>query len=150
MGGYAPKPLQPAILLARARSLHKRLRADRPAIRIERFGAYVFDKAAKTVYLHRKPVRLTARRFDLAYMLFKAVDRTVSRRDSFDKLWGKNLGSETRTLDVHICMIRSAMALQPPNGFRLVAVYGQGYRLETVDLIGETVPEAAFSNDQIP
>jgi DNA-binding response OmpR family regulator len=53
----------------------------------------------------------------------------------------------SRSLDTHVSNLRNKLALRPASGFRLTAVYGVGYRLESLDESGATAasPEAAPS-----
>ena len=39
----------------------------------------------------------------------------------------------TRTLDTHVSAVRAKLGLRPEHGYRLSAVYGHGYRLETLE-----------------
>jgi DNA-binding response OmpR family regulator len=37
----------------------------------------------------------------------------------------------TRTLDMHVSRVRSKLKLRPENGYRIVALSGYGYRMES-------------------
>lgn len=39
----------------------------------------------------------------------------------------------SRSLDTHISRVRTVVELRPEKGYRLAAVYGQGYRFEEVN-----------------
>lgn len=98
----------------------------------ERYGDYVFDMRMETASAGGKPVQLTAKEFALALMLFRNLNRTLSRSYIFEALWGANPDLQTRTLDAHISKVRTKLQLRACNGFRLVPVYGYGYRLEAM------------------
>jgi DNA-binding response OmpR family regulator len=45
-------------------------------------------------------------------------------------LWRGRSKSLTRTVDAHVSRIRKRLMINSENGHRLVAAYGNGYRLE--------------------
>ena len=63
----------------------------------------------------------------------RAPDRPVSRDELLNKVWGyaRNLGIETRTVDIHIAKLRRKIESDPASPRRLVTVRGAGYRLLT-------------------
>ncbi|MCU7886126.1 MAG: helix-turn-helix domain-containing protein, partial [Candidatus Thiodiazotropha sp. (ex Lucinoma annulata)] len=50
-----------------------------------------------------------------------------------ESIWGFGPGLMTRTVDTHISRLRRKLGLTPENGWRLKAVYHQGYRLEQLE-----------------
>lgn len=129
---YVVKPIQPAALIARIDALCRRVYPDPPSTEPERFGGYVFDTRMEIASAGGRPVHFTAKEFALALMLFRNLNRTMSRSYIFEALWGANPDLQTRTLDAHISKVRSKLGLRADNGFRLVPVYGYGYRLESM------------------
>jgi DNA-binding response OmpR family regulator len=47
-------------------------------------------------------------------------------------VWGRSPNLNTRTVDTHVSRLRSKLGLVPENGWRLVAIYQHGYRLEQI------------------
>ena len=130
--GYAAKPLQPALLLARIETLYERW-FPKPAVgRLERYGNYEFDAGSKTVVVGGASIKLTSKEFAVALMLFRNQERALSRSYIFEAVWGSNLRTQTRTVDSHVSKLRTKLDLQGRNGFRLVPVYGFGYRLDVM------------------
>ena len=129
---YVVKPIQPSALVARIEALCRRVYPAPTAIEPERFGDYVFEVRAEIARVKQETVQLTTKEFALALMLFRNLNRTLSRSYIFEALWGANPDLQTRTLDTHISKIRTKLKLRPSNGFRLVPVYGYGYRLEAM------------------
>ena len=129
---YVVKPIQPAALLARIEALCRRVYPQPNPAEPERFGDYLFDTRTQTVVVGADPVQLTAREFALALMLFRNLNRSLSRSYIFEALWGANPDMQTRTLDAHISKVRTKLGLRASSGFRLVPVYAHGYRLEAM------------------
>ena len=128
---YIVKPLHPQIFIARVDAALRRAMLNRPARRSASFGQYVFDVPTETVMISGEPVKLTAKEFALALMLFENLSRPMSRSYLLDSIWGQSPDAETRTLDAHVSRIRSKLNLRAENGFRVTPVYSYGYRLES-------------------
>ncbi|WP_353506021.1 response regulator transcription factor [Variovorax fucosicus] len=132
---FMSKPIRVSELTARVRALLRRAYFEPKAVE-ECWGRYRFLPAQTSLDVDGKPVPLTQKEFDLALFLFRNLGRLVSRRHLLEGMWKANnpLGSElmSRSLDTHVSRVRIALGLRPENGYRLCAVYGQGYRLEAV------------------
>ncbi len=127
---YLVRPARPAELLARLNALNRR--AENTGIsQLVSVAPYVFDPATSTGTLHGKPVTLTLRQFQLAVVLFRNVGRLLSRGYLLQAVWGLNAQVQTRTLDIHVSQLRTALSL-PDNGWRINSVYAHGYRLESL------------------
>ena len=129
---YMLKPIRVHELMARVKALIRRSypQAEGSALR---FGGYTIDLAARTVHYEGRPIELKHREFELARCLFTNIGRLLSRAYLGETVWGRAVEVPSRSLDTHISSLRAKLELRPARGFRLVAVYGQGYRLEAVD-----------------
>ena len=96
------------------------------------WGAYAFDKRATLLTVNNEPVEVTQKEFDLALLLFSHLGKPITRTELFEKIWGREEGFKSRTLDTHVARIRRRLNLMPSNGFRLSSIYGMGYRLDAV------------------
>jgi DNA-binding response OmpR family regulator len=130
--GYAMKPLQPDVLLARIEGLYERWYTTTHRSHVERYGAYEFHTASRKVMMCGTSIELTSKEFALALMLFRNQDRTLSRSLIFESLWGSNVEMQTRTVDSHVSKVRTKLDLKGAHGFRLLPVYGTGYRLDNL------------------
>ena len=81
---------------------------------------------------------MTAKEFALALMLFRNLNRPLSRGHLTDTFWGHTAAVQSRTLDTHISALRSKLGLRPERGFILSSVYSFGYRLDEHELPGAT------------
>lgn len=127
---YVVKPIQPAVLAARVQALLRRAFPAPPPAGPEAFGRYQHIPGEQAIYLDGDRRDLTAKELQLALALFRSAARALSRDYLLETVWGHSADLETRTLDAHLSKLRNKLELRPENGFRLVTIYGFGYRLE--------------------
>jgi len=73
---------------------------------------------------------LTAKDFDLSALFLRNIGRLLSRGHIRETVWSANQPVSSRTIDTHVSRVRNKLGLTREQGWRLVAVYGYGYRLE--------------------
>ncbi len=135
---YVVKPIQPAVLTARVAALLRRAFPAPPPAGPEDFGPYRHVAGEQAMYLNGARRDLTAKELQLALVLFRNAARALSRDYLLETVWGHSPDLETRTLDAHLSKLRTKLELRPEHGFRLVTIYGFGYRLEpTTGLQGD-------------
>ena len=126
---YVTKPFSPRELAARIRAVLRRTAKDD----LER-GPAEFDYDGVTVDLHRRRVfvdgqktKLTPTEFKILVMLIKEPERTFSREQIIDRVFGFDFQGFDRTVDAHVANIRRK--LRPAKGQdHIQTVYGVGYR----------------------
>lgn len=128
---YVIKPVSSAVLLARVAAVARRAYPV-SANPVETFGPYHFDSRAETIELRGEAVAVTAKEFALATLLFRNMNRALSRAYLLEAIWGVRPNLPTRTLDAHISNVRTKLNLRPANGFKLSPIYSYGYRLEAL------------------
>lgn len=96
------------------------------------YPPYCFDLETRTAYRVHTEVKLTEKEFALAVFLFQNEGRLFSRGHLMEMVWRGQPSVQTRTIDTHVSRIRKHLMIQPENGYRLVAAYGTGYRLDRV------------------
>lgn len=134
---YLSKPVSSEVLEARVRALLRRAYARPAAPGPESYDGVLFDPATTTVTRAEEAVVLTAKEFALAQLLFRNLNRALSRAYMVEAVWGSEPTLTSRSLDMHISRVRSKLGLRPENGFHLRPVYSYGYRLERVGGDGE-------------
>lgn len=129
---FLVKPPRPTEFLARMTALKRR--ADNlGANQLLIVPPYEFDPMGSTVMVNGEPIELTTRQFQLALVLFRNQGRLLSRTYLLETVWGLNAQVQTRTLDIHVSQLRSALNL-PAHGWRITSVYAHGYRFEPLSL----------------
>ncbi len=127
---YVTKPIHDDILKARVEAVLRRTYGASVMRNVEAYGDYIFDVRGRTLTNRTRPVVTTNKEFALALLLFRNLNRPLSRTHIMDVVWPVIRDTTSRTLDAHISQIRLALDLRPANGFRLSSIYGFGYRLE--------------------
>lgn len=139
---FMSKPIRVGELTARVQALLRRS-YGKPQTENEVWGRYRFTPAMGKLEIDGKVMPLTRKEFDLALFLFRNMGRLISRGHMLESMWKTNnpAGTElmTRSLDTHVSRVRTVLGLRPENGYRLSAIYGQGYRFEAV---GKQRPDA--------
>jgi two-component system response regulator RegX3 len=125
-----PKPLRHRELLARLESVTRRTRNLALVTQVIEIGRLRLNVAARRVYVDSVAIEMSAKDFDLAVFLLSNVGRFLSRAHITEAVWGHKTLLRSRTLDTHTSRVRTKLCLTEPNGWRLLAVYGHGYRLE--------------------
>lgn len=129
---YVVKPPKPAELLARVAALGRRVRAN--ALPVLRLGAFEIDIQRQRLSIDGDPVVLTQKEFDLSAYLFQNPGKLLSRDHLLNKIWGLNAEVDTRTVDTHVSRLRKKLGLDGSKGWKLVPVYGVGYRFERIEI----------------
>ncbi|WP_294455143.1 response regulator transcription factor [uncultured Allofournierella sp.] len=120
---YIVKPFEPLELLARVESVLRR--AGRGGGLLRAFGVVV-DPAARKVEKDGVPVPLTPREFDLLVLLLRNQGIALYRDVMYERVWGGEEETGSRTLDLHIQRLRKKLGLAN----KIKTVYKIGYLLE--------------------
>lgn len=126
---YIPKPIRYMEFMARIHTLLRR-RSPRPSLL--QFGNIEVDLEGRRIRQAGADVELTQREFELAVILLRNVGRVLSREELLAGVWARDTGVDTRTVDTHASRLRKKLGLAGESGLMLSSVYGQGYRLDTV------------------
>lgn len=126
---YIPKPIRYMEFMAR---IHALLRRRKPRVSTLNFGGIEIDLDGRRIRLSGVEVELTQREFELAVILLQNIGRVLSRDELLTSVWSRDAGVDTRTVDTHASRLRKKLGLAGESGLMLSSVYGQGYRLDTV------------------
>lgn len=125
---YIPKPFAIEELLARIRSLFRRLTPNgtvAPSTRLT-FQNVVLDVEAHLVHQDGQPIELTKTEYDLLLLFMQNINRVLTRDVILDKVWGYQAFVETNIVDVYVRYLRNK--LDRDGGTNLIqTVRGMGY-----------------------
>lgn len=125
---YIAKPYSVGELLARVRANLRRIRPAQAGALLE-VGDLTLDAQAHRVRRAGREVHLGPTEFRLLAALMERAGRVWSREALLDRVWGRDIYVDSRTVDVHIGRLRKALcAAGEPDPIRTVR--GAGYTLE--------------------
>jgi DNA-binding response OmpR family regulator len=134
---YLPKPFDPRELLARLGAVLRRTRRGADGGKgqaaddegsVLRYAGLTIDRRAREVRKHGERRELTARQFDLLWLLAERAGRVQTREQIMDALGGAEFDSSVdRSIDVHVSRIRNAIEDDPRRPRFLQTVRGAGY-----------------------
>ncbi|UYV39197.1 phosphate regulon transcriptional regulator PhoB [Rhodobacteraceae bacterium D3-12] len=124
---YMVKPYSVAELMARVRTQLRRVRPSSVGERLE-YEDIVLDAETHRVTRDEKPLKLGPTEFRLLSTFMEKPGRVFTREQLLDRVWGRDIYVDTRTVDVHIGRLRKALMSQ--GGLDpLRTVRGAGYAL---------------------
>ena len=125
---YVVKPYSVVELMARIRTQLRRTRPGTVGERLE-FGDIAVDAAAHRVYRDRRELHLGPTEFRLLTTLMERPGRVWSREQLLDRVWGRNIYVDSRTVDVHVGRLRKALRNATGHDDPIRTVRGAGYAL---------------------
>jgi DNA-binding response OmpR family regulator len=129
---YVVKPPKLTELFARLTAVTRRAKPS--GLSTLRLGAYEADMQRHTLSIDNKPVVMTQKEFDLSIYIMQNPGKLLSRDHLLNKVWGLNTDVDTRTVDTHVSRLRKKLRLDGSKGWKLVPIYGYGYRFDRVDM----------------
>ena len=124
---YVVKPYSVVELMARVRAQLRRTRPSTVGERLE-YMDIVLDSETHRVTRQDKPLKLGPTEFRLLSTFMEKPGRVWSREQLLDRVWGRDIYVDTRTVDVHIGRLRKALC-QHGGDDPLRTVRGAGYAL---------------------
>ncbi|WP_372890826.1 phosphate regulon transcriptional regulator PhoB [Rhodosalinus sp.] len=124
---YVVKPYSVVELMARVRA---QLRRTRPAAVGQQliYEDIVLDPETHKVYRGENNLKLGPTEFRLLATFMEKPGRVWTREQLLDRVWGRDIYVDTRTVDVHIGRLRKALC-QHGGGDPVRTVRGAGYAL---------------------
>jgi DNA-binding response OmpR family regulator len=124
---YLAKPFEPRELVARLRSILRRLSDNNSNDQIEHFGDLVMDFSARNVTINGEDVNLTTNEYLLLEHLIHNKGRVLDRNQLVDYLRGIDWESSNRSIDMLISRIRQKLHDDSRHPVYIRTVTGTGY-----------------------
>ena len=126
---YVVKPFSPKELMARIDAVLRRTLPER------RYAGLVYQDVVLDLEKHRvtrdgKSIHLGPKEFRILRILMEKPGHVFSREQLLDRVWGRDIYVETRTVDVHIRRLRKALNLGGHQDL-IRTVRSAGYSLDT-------------------
>ncbi len=125
---YITKPFSPKELVARVRTVLRRVEAPVTASEIIRVLDLTLDIPRMKTLLGDNEVELTPTEFSLLAVMVRQPGRVFTRAQLLDAVQGIALESYERAIDSHIKNIRHKIEPDPRSPRYILSIYGVGYK----------------------
>ena len=82
------------------------------------------------VKVENSEVELTAKEFDMLYLLARHPKQVFTREQLLERVWGGAQYIDPGTVTVHVRRLREKIEADPSHPAHLVTVWGVGYKFE--------------------
>ena len=127
---YITKPFNILEVKARIKAIFRRNNRNVPEQEnqkvIETKGLKM-DVDSRRVYIDDKEVNLTAKEFELVYLLVSNPNKVYSREQLLKTIWGPSYPGDARTVDVHVRRLREKIEATPADPKYIHTKWGVGY-----------------------
>jgi two-component system phosphate regulon response regulator PhoB len=124
---YVIKPYSMVELMARARAQIRRVRPSTVGVTLQ-FEDIRLDPESHRVYRADKVLKLGPTEFRLLSAFMEKPGRVWSREQLRDRVWGRDIYVDTRTVDVHVGRLRKTLCVHGDID-PIRTVRGSGYAL---------------------
>jgi two-component system response regulator VicR len=130
---YITKPFSPRELVLRVKNIMRRSQTNLSAAKPAVAGSLVFEEMTITpeqrrVSLNNKDIELTAKEFDVLYLLACHPNQVFSRNQLLNKVWDIDFEGDTTTVTVHMRRLREKIEANPSDPRFIKTVWGIGYK----------------------
>jgi DNA-binding response OmpR family regulator len=128
---YVVKPFSPQELVSRVRAVLRRTLGTTPSTEQPlTFGDLRIDPQTRLVEVNGEETSLTAKEFDLLWVLARHPRQVFNRDQLLDLVWGLTEYIDPSTVTVHVRRLREKVELDPSKPRHVQTVWGVGYKFE--------------------
>mgnify|MGYP000941367434 CR=1 FL=1 len=127
---YVVKPFSPREVVARVRTILKRVRPENQDGEIIQQGRLTINLAQHSVNLDGRSIELTPTEFQILVTLAQSPRRVFSRLQLMEQAQGSAYEGYERTIDAHVKNLRNKLEPDPRNPVLIHTVFGLGYKFE--------------------
>lgn len=138
---YVSKPYRGAELMLRIKALLKRKTlANERLAQAHSLGAakehseingFTIDWSLREISSKGKGLHITKTAFDILEFLYQHQNQCCTRDDILDKVWGKDIYVDNRTVDNFVSQLKKHLQLHGDQLYRIKTIRGLGYSLVT-------------------
>ena len=126
---YIVKPFSPGEVMARIRSVIRRMNEHAPSETLV-IGSLSIHLPSLSVSLDGHKLSLTRKETELLYTLAAAPGRVFTRDNLLTLVWGYEHVGNYRAVDSHLKRLRQKLDVYPHDFFSIATVWGTGYKFE--------------------
>ncbi|MDR0530846.1 MAG: response regulator transcription factor [Oscillospiraceae bacterium] len=125
---YITKPFSPSELMARVDAVLRRVAQAEKQDHVTSSGIFTLDPRNRALYRGDERIDLTNVELQLIEFFLDHKNRTVSRRDIYNAIWGDEGINDLKIVDVNVRRLRVKIEEDPSNPKYVTTVWGMGYK----------------------
>lgn len=122
---YILKTVKPKVLISRLKALLKRQMSFKQSSSKKEVAGLTIDRERYLIFKAGKEMILPRKEFELLSLLATSPKKVFTRKEISQLIWGYEIGSTNRTIDVHIRKLREKLGAK-----YIKTIKGIGYSLE--------------------
>jgi DNA-binding response OmpR family regulator len=129
---YVVKPFSPRELVSRVKAVLRRTQGAKPGVSEQplEFEGLRIDPNTRLVEVDGEEKQLTAKEFDLLWVLARHPRQVFNRDQLLDLVWGLTEYIDPSSVTVHVHRLREKIERDPANPRYVQTVWGVGYKFE--------------------
>lgn len=129
---YVVKPFSPQELVSRVRAVLRRTlgTAEDDVENPVKFEDITIDPQTRLVIVDDEEINLTAKEFDLLWLLARHPRQVFTRQQLLERVWGLSEFIDPGTVTVHVRRLREKIEPNPSDPEHIKTVWGVGYKFE--------------------
>ena len=127
---YMTKPFDLTELIARIEARLRRRRSEEQEMPTLVLGDISIEQTARRVQVHGKEIRLSAKEFDLLYLLAASPGHVFTRETILERVWGWDYDGTARTVDNFVAGLRKKLKTRQRSPVYIRTVPRVGYKFE--------------------
>jgi len=129
---YVVKPFSPQELVSRVRAVLRRARpaAEESPDKPLEFEGLRIDPQTRLVAAGGREIVLTAKEFDLLWLMARHPRQVYTRQQLLERVWGLSDYIDPSTVTVHVRRLREKIEADPSNPLHILTLWGVGYKFE--------------------
>ena len=125
---YITKPFSPREVVARVKTVLRRVNRIEETINKVEIGVLEIDINAHTVKKAGRAIELTPSEFEILLVMARNQGRVYTRLQLLEAIQGQSYEGYERTIDAHIKNLRAKIEDEPRNPAFIRTVFGVGYK----------------------
>lgn len=130
---YQTKPFSPAELALRIRAVLRRSKVKgevQSEVDLLRYKNIEINLKTRIIRVYDRRVNLTAKEFDLLWLLASYPNQVFTRMQLLEKIWDSSYFGDENTVTVHIRRLREKIEKDPADPEFIKTIWGVGYKFE--------------------
>jgi two-component system, OmpR family, alkaline phosphatase synthesis response regulator PhoP len=127
---YMTKPFDLPELIARVEVMLRRQRVETQENAVVSAGNIIIDRSSRTLKVKGRPVDLSAKEFDILYLMASSPGQVFTRETILQRVWGWDYDGTARTVDNFVAGLRKKLEMAGESSKPIKTIPKAGYKFD--------------------